>query len=134
MDKHSEFLELSKVILRRTIDGTSVTVQQVLRLHRQSLLIFVIDDGGTKALFSLNTGRQYIRNRCTITILFKIHGRNVKSGLFPTIRGKIITILQQIHSTSTPFAAHQLKRGQTADHRLVEITHEDTHKTNRVET
>ena len=111
MDEHLKFLELTEVVSGGFVDGARIAVDQVLHLHRQCLLIHIINSGTSKALFAFDTRRQHVRNRRAVAVLLITQTGNVERGFLSTVSRKVVTIFHQVEGIGAPVASHQFECG-----------------------
>ena len=134
MDVHLQVVELAEVVRGALVDGTGVTIGKIDNLHRHRLLILLIRlRGHAVGGLADDAGRQHVGNRHTVGVLFETHRSDIEGALSIVLRREIVAVLAQTQIVGAPAAADQLEGGQTADNRLLEVAHEDTHETDGVE-
>ena len=134
MDIHLQVVKLTQVVRGALVDSTRVAIRQIHHLHGHRLLVLLVNLGGhTVSRLTDNARRQHVRNRRAAGVLFIANRSHVEGAFAVVLSGQVVTILAQAQVIGAPIATYQLECGQTTDNRLLELTHENTHETDGIE-
>ena len=135
--EHLQSLVLTHIIGHILIHSTRIFWLQIIHFQHHGLFILCNQLCLSWVCLTGDTWRQNVVHWRTVWILLYIHRLHIQCAIrwiwVSNIELIIRHILIQSFGIVAPLAAHQVKRGKTDMRLLLEVSHEDTRKANRLE-
>ena len=133
MNEHAQSLVHPHVKIEVAEYRTSITVLDITDFKRHTLLVLLDDLCTAVHQLTFDIGRQYIWNRRTPAVLFKVHGIYIERGFIVLVNRHIVANVVQREWESTPFASNQFKACKSHNDRILEISNKHSEESNRAE-